>query len=395
MAGIIKRKDTWFACFRVNGKQKLLTTGIKVCPVISVGKTKSSVMKEAELQARIIAEELEKEAKGATLNVEIIVSLAGNRSKSVLRNKKYIPGVREHLNKWLASRPNLRSSTRYAKAVRSFLEFLGSDQDMPLDAVTEAHSRKFMATQLELLHSGTVGLYMQGLSTAFQQAVNERLFPYNPFKGVKPGKRDKNDTMERRAFTMEEANRLTELLPGEWPDMVRVCLYTGGQRLGDIATLKWDQVNLEGGLIAMTTQKTKRRMNKPIISPLKEVLKRRLSARISDYVFPVAAMRHAQGGNTSSKLSIEFNILLKRFGFIEAEKIELSGNRRQLSALSFHSLRATAVTALRIAGVSPDLCRSIVGHDSEMIERIYFRPDDETVKQAMEHLTLQPPAATA
>lgn len=58
--------------------------------------------------------------------------------------------------------------------------------------------------------------------------------------------------MERRAFTMEEVKRLTEILPGEWPDMIRVCLYTGGQRLGDIATLKWEQINLEGGLISMT-----------------------------------------------------------------------------------------------------------------------------------------------
>ncbi|GEM_PF-3919229 len=62
-------------------------------------------MKEAELHARIIAEELEKEAKGATLNVEIIVSLAGNKAKSNLLNKKYIPGVKEHLEKWLAESP--------------------------------------------------------------------------------------------------------------------------------------------------------------------------------------------------------------------------------------------------------------------------------------------------
>lgn len=388
MAGIVKRQQTWFACFRVNGKQKVLTTGIKICPPISAGKAKASVMKEAELQARIIAEELEKEAKGAILNVNVIVSLAGNKAKSVLRNKKYIPSVKEHLNKWLANRPNLRSTTRYTKAVKNFLEFLGSDQDMPLDSVTEAHARKFMDSQLELLHSGTVGLYMQGLSTAFQQAVNERLFPFNPFKGVKPGKRDKNDTMERRAFTMEEVKQLTEVLPGEWPDMIRVCLYTGGQRIGDIATLKWNQINLQSGIIAMTTQKTKRRMNKPIITPLKELLAQRAIDKISDYVFPVAAMRHAQANNTSSKLSIEFNTLLKKFDFIEKEQEELTGKRRQLAPLSFHSLRATAVTALRLAGVSPDLCRAIVGHDSEIVERIYFRPDEETIMKAMEKLTL-------
>lgn len=148
MTGIVKRKDTWYACFRVGGKNKVNTTGIKICPVVPSGKTKTAAMKEAELQARIIADELEKEAKGATLNVEIIVSLAGNKAKSILRNKRHIPNVNEHLNKWLAERPDWRTNTRYAKAIRSFLEFLGSDQHMPLDAVTEAHARKFMDKHL-------------------------------------------------------------------------------------------------------------------------------------------------------------------------------------------------------------------------------------------------------
>lgn len=112
MAGIVQRQKTWYACFRVGGKLKVRTTGIKVCPSVPPGKSKNAVMRESELQARIIAEELEKEAKGATLNVEVIVSLAGNNAKSVLRNKRYMPSVREHLNKWLSERPSLRSSSR-------------------------------------------------------------------------------------------------------------------------------------------------------------------------------------------------------------------------------------------------------------------------------------------
>lgn len=388
MAGIIKRKDTWYACFRVSGKPTVRTTGIKVCPVAPPGKSKNAAMKEAELQARLIAEELEKEAKGALLNVDVIVSLAGNKAKSVLRNKKYMPSVREHLTQWLETRPSRRINIRYSKAIRSFLAFLGADQEMPLDAVTEAQARNFMAKQLELLRSGTVGIYLHGLRSAFQQAVDQRLFPYNPFKGVTPRIRNRVDAAVKRAFTMDEVRRLTELLPGEWPDMIRVCLYTGGQRLGDIASLKWEQINLEGGLISMTTQKTKRRMNKPVITPLKKVLANRLASRMSDYVFPVAAMKFAQADGMSSKLSTEFNVLLKKFGFIEEEAEVLPGNRRRIAPLSFHSLRATAVTALRLAGVPADLCRVIVGHDSEMIERVYFRPDDKAIAEAMEKLTL-------
>ena len=106
MAGIIKRKDTWYACFRVGDKLKVRTTGIKITPLVTPGKLKNAAMKEAELQARIIAEELEKEAKGALLNADVIVSLAGTKAKSVLRNKKYMPSDKDYLHQWLATRPN-------------------------------------------------------------------------------------------------------------------------------------------------------------------------------------------------------------------------------------------------------------------------------------------------
>ncbi|MCC8148450.1 hypothetical protein [Akkermansia sp.] len=82
---------------------------------------------------------------------------------------------------------------------------------------------------------------------------------------------------------------------------------------------------------------------------------------------------------------MDFHELLKQHGFIEnIDKSSLQGNRRKQAELSFHSLRATAVTALRLAGVSPDLCRTIVGHDSEKMDRVYFHPDIA----AMNHLVL-------
>lgn len=123
-------------------------------------------------------------------------------------------------------------------------------------------------------------------------------------------------------------------------------------------------------------------MNKPIIKPLERVLRRRKEVSISKYVFPIAAMKHSQGGGKSSKLSLEFTDFLEEHGFIEKKK-EQKGDRRELAEKSFHSLRATAVTVLRLAGVPADLCRFIVGHDSEEIEKVYFRPQNEEVNKAV------------
>ena len=390
MAGLIKRKNSWVAIFSVAGKQIRKTTKIAVTPsVIPPGKSKMAVMRENEAKARLIAEELEKAANGERVDAEKVKAIAGERAgRKLLRGKQYMQGVKEYLEEWMKSRQN-GTLKNDRVAVKRFLALLGDSQNMPLDMVTSEHARRFMEKELERVSSGTVKNLTDCLRAAFNRAIDGKLIGSNPFHRVTPGKLDKTDKHERRAFTMEEAKRLTEILPGEWPDMVRVCLYTGGQRLGDIAKLKWEQINLEGGLIAMTTEKTKRRMNKPIISSLKDVLKRRYEGRVSDYVFPLAAMKHAQADNTSGKLSLEFHELLKEHGFIEnMNNAPRHGDRRRQADLSFHSLRATAVTALRLAGVPSDLCRVIVGHDSEEIERVYFRPDSAAIAEAMKHLSL-------
>lgn len=390
MAGLKKRNNTWFATFNIAGKRQVKTTGISIVPkFIPPGKTKAAMMKQNQANARIIAQELEQAAMGHSLNASVIKSLAGHqKGNRILTGKSYMQGVSEYLHEWLKTRPETMWRNDRT-AIERFLSFLGDAHNMPLDMVTNQHAKDFMRREMERVSSGTVNKYLAGLRTAFQQAVDSRLFQYNPFNKVHPGKQDREDKQQRRAFTMEEAKRLTEVLPGEWPDMVRVCLYTGGQRLGDIAKLKWEQIDLEGGLIAMTAQKTKRRMNKPIIAPLKSVLERRKASSVSEYVFPMSAMRHTQAGNTCGKLSIDFHSLLIEYGFIKDMKnVPRNGDRRKQAELSFHSLRATAVTALRLAGVPSDLCRFIVGHDSEEIERVYFRPDTAAVVEAMNHLIL-------
>lgn len=387
MAGLKKRGNTWFASYYVAGKQLVKTTGIPIVPAaIPPGKTKAAMMKQNEASARLIAQELEKAAYGQQVDAAMIKALAGERKgRQLLRGKQYMQGIKDYLNEWIKERKTVSVHTN-SKAISQFLLSLGDSQNMPLDMVTSEHARRFMDIQLKRVRSTSVSLYLSILHKAFQQAVDARIIPFNPFKGVSPTKREKADKQERRAFTMEEAKRLTEVLPGEWPDMVRVCLYTGGQRIGDVATLKWDQIDTERGAIAMVSQKTHRKMEKPIIAPLMEVLKRRSESRINECVFPVAYVHYTE--KNASNLTKSFSRLLKKHGFIEGTQEAGSGDRNNWNNLSFHCLRATAVTALRLAGVPADLCRVIVGHDSEEIERVYFRPDSEAIAEAMKHLSL-------
>ena len=390
MAGLKKRGNTWFASYYVAGKQLVKTTGIPIVPAaIPPGKTKAAMMKQNEASARLIAQELEKAVYGQQVDAALIKALAGEKKgRQLLRGKQYMQGVKDYLNEWLLTEKSTVNNGN--KAVSLFVSFLGDSQNMPLDMVTPQHAKDFMSQELKRVRSRSVESYLTYLRTAFQKAVDSRLIPFNPFHKVNPGKLDRADKQERRAFTMEEAKRLTEVLPGEWPDMVRVCLYTGGQRLGDVATLTWDQIDMKRGIIVMTSQKPRRKMGKPIIPPLVDVLKRRHACRINERVFPSAFLKCEQAGGRTCRLSMDFRKLLWDYQFIEAKnpKERRNGGRNAWAKLSFHCLRSTAVTALRLAGVPADLCRVIVGHDSEEIERVYFRPDSGAIAEAMKHLSL-------
>lgn len=386
MAGIIKRGNKWIAVVRsLDGKELRKTTGIDVVPkALLPGTNKRAAMAQNEARARLVAEEMEKEVRYGVFDLEKVKAIAGESAAALKAGRNGVSAGKFLLG-WLESRRNKRGAVeRDGVAVRRFLDFLGDGRNMVLTAVNKGMAKNFVEQELERVSVGTVIRYVSTLSGAFNVAVDRELIPRNPFRGVMPSKADHQAEKQLRgAFTMDEVKMILDRFPGEWPDMVRVCLYTGGQRLGDIATLKWSQIDLEHSFLFMTTQKSRRRMNKPIIDPLRDVLERRLACRVNEFVFPLAAMKHAQAGGRSDKLSTEFTSLLRQHGIVKDAFEEVKGDRHKLASKSFHSLRATAVTVLRLAGVPADLCRYIVGHDSEEIERVYFRPDSAHVQEAM------------
>jgi integrase len=70
---------------------------------------------------------------------------------------------------------------------------------------------------------------------------------------------------------------------------------------------------------------------------------------------------------------------------------------RTLNPLSFHSLRHTAISLLKNAGVSEIVARDIIGHDSEAVSRNYTHVDEDIKRKAVAGLPdlLTPEAAVA
>lgn len=82
MAGIIKRNNKWVAVFRsLDGKELRKTTGIDVVPkALLPGANKKSVMSQNEARARLVAQEMEKEARYGVFDLDKVKAIAGDQA---------------------------------------------------------------------------------------------------------------------------------------------------------------------------------------------------------------------------------------------------------------------------------------------------------------------------
>jgi integrase len=171
--------------------------------------------------------------------------------------------------------------------------------------------------------------------------------------------------------------------------MILFGLYTG-QRLGDIATLTKQNLDLESKEVRLTTGKTGRRQILPLAGPLLKFVKTLpASDNPAGSLFPRAhavVQRQGRAGN----LSNQFHKILVAAGFADKRSHHSTGKGRNVSReqneISFHSLRHTATTLLKSAGVSDAVAREFIGHDSPTVSKQYTHIPTDTLRQAANKL---------
>jgi integrase len=233
--------------------------------------------------------------------------------------------------------------------------------------------------------SATANMSLKVLRVCFGEAVRQGLLTISPASRVKFLKSIAES--KRRAFTLPEIKRILKACNDdvEWRGLVLFGLYLG-QRLGDLARLTWRAVDLDSGDIAFTTRKTGRRIVLPLLQPLGDYL---ASLPASDnpnaFIFP-----HAASAKRTGTLSNQFREILADAGLVEPRTHRSTGKgrsrSRQMSELSFHSLRHSAVTMLKAAGVSDFIAREIVGHESAAVSRQYTHLSTDDKRAAMQRL---------
>jgi integrase len=258
--------------------------------------------------------------------------------------------------------------------------------------------RDSLATRLAV---GTVNIILKIIRIVFEDAHKEKLVGSNEAKTVSVLKASA-DKAARRPFTEKELRRVLELASPEWRAMILTGFYAGGQRLGDVARLTWQNADLAREEIRFVTRKTRRAQ----VVPMVPVLHQCLSALPSSDdpkapVFPHALSRlRASKGEHIGALSNEFHDLLMEAGLAHAHSHERTGKghggRREVGELGFHSLRHTFTSWAKSAGIGSAIVQDIVGHDSEAISAHYTTIDDASKRAALSGLPdLTKPAAHA
>ena len=130
-------------------------------------------------------------------------------------------------------------------------------------------------------------------------------------------------------------------------------LYTG-QRLADLATLSWDNIDLARNEIRLVTRKTHKRLAIPIAAPLRTHIDSLPNTdKPGSWLHPKAAATIARQ-KRSGTLSNQFADLLAQAGLREKTAHKSTGKgrdgQRQSGGLSFHALRHTAVSLLKMPG---------------------------------------------
>ena len=206
------------------------------------------------------------------------------------------------------------------------------------------------------------------------QIVPETWESFQKLKGAK-------NASERRALKKEEVKAL---LAESSKDrnlhlLITLGLYTG-QRLGDCASLKWENIDMEKGFITLTPEKTKRHGVKVSV-PMHPELKKELEGMPRDGEYLSGANAKEYKTRTLEK---RVSALFETCGIVTSEV--RAGKRVILTG--FHSLRHTFVSWAIQSGMNALLVQRIVGHTSENMTERYFHENENALKEGIARLNV-------
>lgn len=346
--------------------------------------TRSTNRKEAQRIADCYEEAANKRRTARQVR-DVIASL----HKEITGDDLPSHSLREFSESWLTRKaPEVAPGTLafYRGAVAKFTAFLGTKADAELAEITSEDVVSFRNHEAKTLAPKTVNHDLKCLRMLFRAARRDKVLMDDPCEFVSVTK--KGTSTRRRPFTVAELQAVLSLADEEWRGMIIFGLYTG-QRLGDLASLTWANVDLQRGEIRLVTRKTGKTLNLPIAAPLRKHLESLPAGDNPDAPLHARAFAIVNEQGKTGHLSNHFADLLAQAGLREKKAHRKTGSEgvgrgvgSGTGGLSFHCIRHTAVSLMKDAGIPEAAVMELVGHDSEQMSAHYTHVGREALERA-------------
>jgi integrase len=275
-----------------------------------------------------------------------------------------------YLDRWLndSDRGSVRTSTyeRHEQVVRLHLKpALGR---VKLSKLTPAHVQGLYRDKLDSrLSPATVQQIHAVLHKALAQALRWGMIPRNPADAVKA---PRPAPEEMRPLSPDEALKLVEAVHGDKLEALYILAVQTGMRQGELLALKWEDVDLNRGVIHVRrtlvrsrgrlalgepkTKKSRRPVN--LTNVAVEALKTHLGQQLED-IQRLGDLYRDDGLVFTSGVGTLINPSnLRRRSFKPLLQ------RARLPQIRFHDLRHTCATLLLSRNANPKLVQELLGH---------------------------------
>lgn len=251
------------------------------------------------------------------------------------------------------SKTNKKSYGNDLSISKAVFEYFG---DCNLSDLTPHKIEQFKGDRLKKVTGARINRYLAFLRHVFTMAA---LWGYwtgeNPVKKVRKLKEEKKPD---RYLNYEERERLFNVSPDFLKPIILTALKTG-MRQGEILSLKWEDIDLDRGVIFVRNTKAGKMRELPIHAELLEMLSK--MERQEGYIF-----------------SDEAGKPLSRFGEARGA-FERAVKDARIFNFTFHDLRHTFASELIMKGVDIKTVQEYLGHSTVAVTERYLHvaPDQK------------------
>ena len=319
---------------------------------------------------------------------KVMAEMVTASSGEVMKNYS----VEEWIAEWIANKAGSTSPAtmlRYKQVTRDFLLHMGARSKKSLKGITSGDIIRFR----DHLRAGgravsTCNLNVKKiLSAPFEAARKAGVMGItsNPVEGVdllkEEGQRKKLRSI-KEPFAPGEVAALVQHAQGEWKGAI-ILGATTGLRLGDVVSLKWENIDRKAGFMTVETIKTGEVLTPPIHADFEAYLKEQDEGIGKAPVFPTLITKKING---RAGLSRQFRGIMVT-AEIKEKAVEAKGDAgRTRFSKGFHSLRHSFVSVLANKNVSAEVRQRLTGQKDEATHQGYTAIELKTRKAAVKKI---------